>query len=175
MHVDGTFKTLIALILGGVAGLFAFAVATFERLPERIPAHFNASGVTDRFANKEWAMWLSIPGVALLVCTLTIIISLAMLKGNVRWMNIPYKQRFLELAETEQQPILRGFAFIMMCTGPIWCLLVFTLQWNIYRVAMGRMSRFDPVPIGVLIGLILIMVLGGTLSMARRIREQASR
>ena len=172
MKIDGIAKLLMAGIAAEVAGLFVYAWNTFDALPSRIPIHFNAEGVADSYARKELAMWLGLPAAGALVCGVSIAVAVVMLKTRAESMNLPYKQRFLALPDEERQPIMRGFARAMLCTGLVWAVFFYTLQSTLFRAALGLVPRFNPVPLAFEVGVVLLLMLGGTLLMALRIRER---
>ena len=76
---------------------FAYALATYEGLPERFPVHFDATGSPDGWAEKSLAFWLLFPLMALgitgLMYVLSLIVNIA--KKNPKLVNIPNKQKFL--------------------------------------------------------------------------------
>ena len=170
MKLDAADKSLIALVTALLAGLFGYAASLYARLPERLPIHFNAAGVADGFAPKSWGAWLLLPCAMSLVCVVSVVAGLAIMGTDLRWVNIPHKQEFLALPRHVQEPILRGFVRIMIGSGVVWAVFGFTMVSQVARVAMGRADRFNPVPLGVLVAVVLLVLLGGTVRMSRRIR-----
>lgn len=175
MKLDPLAKTLLGTIACMAVGLFLYAVAVYPQLPERIPMHFNAAGDADGFAPRSWGAWLMLPGFTAFLCLVWVTVALSIFRMELKHLKLPNKDAFLALPRVQQEELLRGFAHVWLGAGIVWGVFGFTLFSNVYRVAMGRVQRFDPIPLGVEVAVVLIMVFAGTASLGRRIQEAVSR
>lgn len=152
---------LNAFLLGT---LFIFCILVWSKLPDRIPIHFGADGTPDRWvATTVWS-WFGIP---LFVSLLTIF--MAWLSGWIRrrpdLVNIPNKNRFLELPKERQDALLELLSASIHAIMIVVTLMIGGIQYSIYRTAIGAASGTGTlVPIVVIVGTVLLT--GGTIGLA---------
>ncbi|MBN2497668.1 MAG: DUF1648 domain-containing protein [Deltaproteobacteria bacterium] len=152
-----------------IAALFAFGLATYDGLPARIPAHFDASGAPDRWVDKSLLSWLALPLVALGLSAL--IYGAARIfdwaRKHPRFLNLPDKERFLALPPERQAPLWqRGRNLMYWIALPVNGMILYG-HWATWAQATGRCDALDPLP---LFGLLAVTVVGITLGMLRWIR-----
>ncbi len=171
---DPTTRILLGVIGLLVLSLFAYAMTTYGELPARIPMHFNAAGDPDRFAARSWGSWLLLPIVGTLVCAVTVGGSQLITRLPPEKMNLPNKELFLALPRAEQLDIIRSFSRAFLATAVVWGLFFLTLLRTVFRVSTHRIERFESAPIFFAVGLVLALVIAGSVQMSRRIRRLSS-
>jgi hypothetical protein len=128
---------LNALLLAAYAW---WAATVFDRLPERVPLHFGASGVPDRWAETDFWSWFLLFGIALGV-TAALYASawwiLWLARHRPTWVNLPERERFLKL-ETDD----RVFVVQPLCALVYWLAaginaLIWASHFWSYQVAVG--------------------------------------
>jgi len=141
---------LLAALLGGSA-------LAYPRLPERIPLHFGLDGTPDRWAETSLASWFMLPLVALTVNVLLYGLA-ALTTRNVRFVNLPGKERLLALPAERQRAVLRRMREgLESLTAPLtlgFCLI----QLGSYRTAVGSGGRFE------MVAALLLMVLASPIA-----------
>ena len=138
-------------------GLIAFTAATYAGLPEEIPTKISSRGVITHTEPTTLISWFMLTGIA------------ALTQGFLSWLtmllpsrpdlfNFSEKERFLKLPRAYQAPVIvrMQFAMDIMATGTM--LLMFSVQWLLWRTAMGH-----PQPLG-LAGIIIFTVLIGPIA-----------
>jgi uncharacterized membrane protein len=170
----GTAKWLTLWTALMVLGNCVYAWSTFDALPARIPMHFDATGVANGFAPKSWAAWLLLPGIATGISVLFTVISLSLRVLPAERLNLPNKQRFLALPPERRRELMVGFGNAFLTAGALWVAFFWTVERAIFRVATGVLPRFNPVPAFLWAGLIVLVLLGGTLRFSVRLRDEPS-
>jgi uncharacterized membrane protein len=169
----GTAKLLILWTALMVLGNALYAWSTFGALPERIPMHFDGSGVANGFAPKSWAAWLLLPAIGAGISILFTLIALSLRVIPAERLNVPNKQGFLALSPERRRELLIGFGNAFLAAGALWAAFFWTVQHSIFRVATGVLPRFNAAPPFLWVGLIVLVLLGGTLRFAVCLRDEA--
>ena len=122
--------------IGGVAGLLGWSLYVFKTLPARIPLHFNAAGVADRFGAATMGNWLMAPLVA--VGLVVMMYGIAGLTGVIphKYVNMPRKQQFLQLPLEKRNQIMGVVRSLMYWMSVPLVFLMCVAQASIYFVAM---------------------------------------
>lgn len=147
-------RILAGINLLTVAGLWAFAVWAFPRLPDRIPLHFGVDGTPDRWGEPSAVNWFLLPVVVLALNLLLVVLG--------RWMqrrpsliNLPGGQRIDELPEGARAAVMhlmgKTLAVVQLMMNGVF-VLVQTAQ---YAAAMGDSSR------GLMGGILFMSLLSG--------------
>jgi uncharacterized membrane protein len=133
-----------------------FAAYSWFQLPDTIPTHFDKSGAPDGWATRSIPAWFGIVAVSFaLQCLPRVLLSTAT-RG---FWNIPEKERFLELNEEQQAPIIdrvQAFAgFSAICLS----VTLLALHFGMYLAAIGRTNGLSRL---ILIGMffpVLVLIL----------------
>jgi uncharacterized membrane protein len=159
--------TTSALALGS-------AVASFAKMPERVPVHFGASGLADRWGDRSELLVALAVLVGVGLCLMAVgSLVVRSLRRRPERMNLPNKARFLALTPAEREPLfdLLGQMFVLM---PACVLLVAAVLANgSLRVARGQAAGL---PLGalvvplLLIGAVVVGHLIAIISFTRRLR-----
>lgn len=121
-----------AILLGSAAGWFL--------LPERIPIHFGITGEADAWTRTALWSWFLLPAVALATH-----VSMRWIEGRVEdrpeMVNLPGKERFLELGPKAREPVVREVEALLRETD-FFSLVVFAcVQLGIWLTATGDSGR----------------------------------
>ena len=117
--------------------MWLFALATYARLPETCPIHFDLAGNPDGFAQRGPAglvLWLLLPATATL---LSLFMRWAPRAGwkNPHFWNVPHKKAFVALGPDRRAPIQALLARTMAWLTLLCTALLATLQWLVYLSA----------------------------------------
>lgn len=128
------------LNIGLLVLLFAGSALVWPELPERIPAHYGANGVIDRWTETTLLSWFAMPLVALATSALLYGVA-AFSARSVERINMPGKERLLVLPPERQQAVLQrlrgGIELLALPTTIIFCII----QFANYRAASGLETR----------------------------------
>ncbi len=119
-----------------MAGLLAFAAATYAGLPDAVPVHLDAGGNADRFEAKSPLSWFTLSGIALLTFGLMEGIA-AVLPRKPQLFNFPDKNRFLALPPEFQAPVIEEMRAVIQVSNIGVLLTLWVVQVLLWRVAMG--------------------------------------
>jgi uncharacterized membrane protein len=146
-------------VLNGLllAGLWAFTIWAWPRLPDLVPGHIGLSGVT-RWDAKQNSLWFILPIMGSVHAVIMYGIS-TLADGSAQSFNMPQKKRVLALPKEGQRFVMqpmRGFMYGMAT----WLLaLMFYIQYSFYRAAMeSRTGEPDTGGMLPVIGLMLVVV-----------------
>lgn len=130
MTVNRAFNITLLVLL------FAVSAWVWPELPERIPAHYGADGVIDRWSETTLLSWFAMPLVALAMSALLYGVA-ALSTRSVARINLPGKERLLTLPHERQQAVLArlraGIEMLALPTTIIFCII----QVANYRGAHG--------------------------------------
>lgn len=145
---------LILLLLAGL-----FIRASYPRLPERIPMHFDLAGRPDRWSGRGGVIALLVVPVVITAVLYLLIRHLPRLGANPRYLNIPRKEEFLRLPPEKREvywELLKEF--IAGITAAVNLLFYLIIRGTV-RIALGG-STLLPLKamLPALIGLALILV-----------------
>lgn len=123
-----------------LAGYAWWAARAYDRLPDRVPTHFGASGAPDRWAETGFWSWFLLFGVALGVTALLYASGWWMswlARHRPTWVNLPERERFLALDASDRvfvvQPLCELVYWLAAgLVGLFWLVQV----WS-FRVATG--------------------------------------
>ncbi|MEM0963526.1 MAG: DUF1648 domain-containing protein [Bacteroidota bacterium] len=87
-------------------GLIAWAVMLWPAVPEKIPAHFDASGEPDRWADRSLGAWLTLPLVGLGLAGVMEGTSALIRRPGAPGLNLPNKDAILALPGESRQRVL---------------------------------------------------------------------
>lgn len=155
-----------------ILGLFIYALATYNALPEKVPIHFNTHGTPDSWADKSWGVWLTLPLIALgLTCLFYVTTALVdVAKKNPKWLSLPKKKEFLALPEEKQAPIWRKMKSMLYWMAFPMNLLILYAFHTTYTMAVGTAESLVMWPIWACMGAILIITFGMTYGLIRAVR-----
>lgn len=138
-------------------GLIAFTAATYAGLPDEIPTKISSRGVISHAEPKTIVNWFMLVGIAALTQGFLTGLTL-LLPSRPDLFNFSEKERFLKLPREYQAPVIvrMQFAMDIIATGTM--LLMFYVQWLLWRTATGH-----PQALG-LAGIIIFTVLIGPLA-----------
>lgn len=132
----------LAHIVNGILLLILFggSILVFSSLPDQIPVHMELDGTVDRWADRSWLEWLSLPLVALGVTALMYISGLFIGRVPPHLVNIPSREKFVDLS-----PERRAMVMDLIRTSLYWVnvatLVIFLLvHIGMYQAAFGRPS-----------------------------------
>lgn len=124
-----------------LAGDVALVAATWDRLPERIPRHFGASGIPDRWGAKgELLGLLAVPFfLTAMMYGLTLLVPL--FRRNPKWVNVPNKEAFLALGPEQREPFWASLRDVFLSLAAGCNLVLFGVSAGTILVALGRYDR----------------------------------
>ena len=135
------------------------AWTAFDSLPERIPTHFNATGIPDGFMERSVFSWFLLPLIAG-VSALLIWFSSHFTNTNPERWNVPNKKAFLALSPEQRQPLVEMLNTLLAAVSLFTVVFLGALHYDTWRVATGRMSGLTFASFGAL-ALLLTISLGG--------------
>lgn len=127
------------------AVLWIRAVMWFDRLPGRIPVHFNGSGVPDRLVEKTWLAWLTLPIIAtalslgIVLTTGPLMSYLARHKPGL--INMPDQERWMRLNPDARSRALGSLADAMKFECVVIVGLFIWILESSARVAVGQWTN----------------------------------
>lgn len=134
--------TARVLLWGLAAALVAGAVWAWPLLPERIPLHFGADGLPDRWGERSLWGWFVLPAIG--------VATAALLDGVGRWalrhpekqtINLPSSDDLMRLPVERRIPVLRRAAVFLLGIG-VWMMGGFVLfQVGSFVAAQGGASQ----------------------------------
>lgn len=158
-------------------GWIILAWVVYDRLPERIPTHFDASGVPDGYMERSITSWFLLPLVGTL-SALTIAFSSVYTGRNTNRWNVPNKQAFMALSDAQRQPIVDMMNTLMAGISLGTLLFLATLHFDSWRIITGASRRLSFISFTTL-GILLLVGIGGglvfTLRFKRMIRDASGR
>jgi uncharacterized membrane protein len=140
------FNILLLLALVG------FALWAWPRLPDRIPTHFGVGGEPDRWADRSWASWFGVPGVAV---GLTLLMAgvRVLIRTHPRWVNLPDRRRLSDLPPLARGPVLEVVSTLLALVQTELLVIFGLIMAATFRTSMGNQSR------GIMITVLLLAIL----------------
>lgn len=123
---------LLLVLIGG-------SILVFNELPERIPGHMGLDGVVDRWEDRSWFGWLSLPLVGAGITLLTYI-PVQFLGRFPHLINIPTKEKFADLSPERQAMVLRLIRTSLYWVNAATLFTFLLVHIGMYQAAFGRPS-----------------------------------
>lgn len=120
-----------------IIGLVAFTAATYAGLPMEIPTKITSRGVVTHTEAKTFVHWFMPVGIALLTQAFLTGLTV-MLRGKPHLFNFPEKERFLALPSEYRPPVIERMQFAMDIIGVLTMLVMFYVQFMLWRTALGN-------------------------------------
>lgn len=160
---------LNALVLGFyVVG----TVLVWPRVPDRVPIHFGFGGAADGWADAATG-WFILPLVAVSTAAL-IAGAMRLARTSPELWNVPDRQRFLALPESERAPIVATLERFVGLTALFVTLVFVVLHAGIYSTAVGWTDGLPgPVTLFIFGGVAAVLV--AALVMNRRLAARVRR
>ena len=118
-----------------------FCIAVYSGLPSEIPVHFGPHGA-DRMETKTLLTWLSLWIVNFLLTLSLGATALLLFKIPLKYINMPQKDAFMELAPPAQHRILYLSSYHTLVLTITSCATLFVTQISIYGYTIGELDRF---------------------------------
>jgi uncharacterized membrane protein len=127
-------RVLVALTIAIVVAWVAFAVMTYNQLPDTIATHFGAGGQPDGFSQRSIVSWFGLTFIG--VSTTALVLGLAQYAhAKPDMFNIPGKDKLLALPKDAQVPLVEQLAMWLTIMALSLVLLFGALQYDMWRVA----------------------------------------
>ncbi len=131
---------LVALFIS-LAALWIVAAVLWPLLPEKIPMHFDFSGVPDRWEARSATTWFLIPALGTLIA-----LFLAVTGWSIPWMlrripnlvNIPRKGDLLALPEDARRRALSPTIAMMLWIAALVDVMMASTLYGSWRVGTGE-------------------------------------
>ena len=157
-HILNIFL-LAALIIG--------SAMVWDNLPERIPVHMSLDGVVDRWENRSFWSWFTVPMVAVAIMGILYLCARLIVR-RPDLINLPNKKEFLELSPQQQAPIIQLVRSFLYWIGVSTAATLLLVQYGMYRAAFGSYSDMYGV-----VGGLTIVVMGPLISLVVILKVQA--
>lgn len=145
----------------------AFAMATYDHLPLRIPVHFDGAGAADGWAAKSLGSWFAGWLLPAVIGTLFGWIALRIDRFPVRYLSMPRREEFASLPAERRARVLAVVAFhLLVETGTIMAFF-FALHVSCALASLGAISGL---PLAVIWGGIGIMLFESFMMIVRIIQ-----
>lgn len=138
---------LLAALVGG-------SLFVYPELPERIPLHFGADGQADRWGDRTLLSWMALPLIGLATAALMTGVGI-MLPRNPKWINMPDKDRLLQLPDYLQRWVIEGVAVTLQATTFVTLTMFAVIQYGSWLTAASG-DGSSMVTTGVIIGLAVL-------------------
>ncbi|TAJ11989.1 MAG: DUF1648 domain-containing protein [Planctomycetota bacterium] len=165
------------VLIAAVAASFGLALYWWPDVPARVPLHFDLAGAPDRYGERGYWSWFLLPTLAALF---------ALFLGWLvpRWIdwlaerapdliNIPHKQRFLQLSPEQRRSALRPVIALLQVLSCEVVLLFAWMQYATLQVARGAWTHVPTAFVFVVIAVLLATALG-SVPLARRAVARAA-
>ena len=156
-------------------GWIILAWVVYDRLPERIPTHFDATGNPDGYMERSIVSWFMLPLVGT-ISALTIAFSSVYTGRNPHRWNVPNKQAFLALSDAQRQPIVEMMNTLMAGISLGTLLFLAALHFDSWRIVSGASRKLSFISFTILGLLLVVGITAGivfTLRFRRMLREAA--
>lgn len=143
---------------GIVVALAVLSAATYADLPAQVPVHLGLDGRPDRFADRSFWRWFTLPAGAV-VLQLLMELFARLIPARPNLLNIPDKERLLALPPAWRAPVTREAVLMLDATGAGIAAVFLLIQWQFVRIAGGQAGA-SPVLMAILpIGLTVVLLL----------------
>jgi len=142
-----------------LAVLWGWSLWVFDHLPDRIPMHFDAAGIPDRWGAASWGNWLLVPLTALGLAAMMYGIAWGVSHIPPKHINMPRKDRFLVLPPEAQGRVV-GVLRAMMYWLTVPMVVIFMVaQFSMYAAARGQGTLLSGAMVWVIVAMLIIEVL----------------
>lgn len=138
---------LLTLLVGG-------SLFVYPDLPDRIPLHFGADGQADRWGDRTLLSWLLLPLIGAATAALMTGIGI-MLPRNPKLINMPDKDRLLQLPDYLQRWVIEGVAATLHVMTFVMLVMFTTMQYGAWRTAVSG-DGSSMVTTGAIIALVVL-------------------
>lgn len=145
LHV--TNGLLLTALVGG-------SLFVYPDLPDRIPLDFGADGSVDRWGDRSLLSWMALPLIGLATGALLMGSGL-LLPHRPALLNMPDKDRLLQLPPHLQRRVLDGVAAVIHATTFVTLAMFAAIQYGAYRTAMAG-DGSSVIRTGVILGLVAL-------------------
>ncbi len=168
----GRIVAIAALVISLIA-LWVLAALLWPRLPERIPMHFDFSGVPDRWEARSATNWFLLPALATVFTAF-----LAATGASIPWMlrrfphlvNVPRKAELLALPEDARRRALSPTIDMMLWVAAIINAMMANILYGSWMVGTGAWKTLPAIwPLLAIVGMIAAAVILGTWRTSQRI------
>lgn len=168
------FTPVLHVCNGVILALFlSFCLLTWDRLPPRIPAHFDAGGAPDAWVPTTWGRWLA-PWFVSAGLTAFLYLNalwIPLLRRFPQALNLPARNAFLALPSHHQDPVWNRMRAVFF-EAPVYLNLVFFyLQSESFRLAQARTLTLRTWPAWILAALVLVVIVVRFLLLHRLLRR----
>jgi hypothetical protein len=170
--------------IGALAVLWGLAATWWPTLPAKIPLHFDAAGVPDRWGPASVANWFMLPFIATWITAMIGGIAIFLPSLARHWpgiVNVPQKKRWVALPPEERIRTAEPIRWMLGLVGLLANALFVWILWGTRWVAMDP----DPAnpsrtlgglwPVLAMTGLLLVAVLLASLRMRTLVLRAAER
>lgn len=137
--------------------MFAYALANYGAMPERIPTHMTLDGTIDGTAGRSVLTVLALPGAALLIRLLFVLL-VRLLPRKPDMVNIPDKELLVALPSRYREPVIAEVAFSLECAALVVVATFALIQWEFTRAALAGVAKGSSV-------VMLLLPMLGTLAL----------
>jgi uncharacterized membrane protein len=130
-------RTLTLLNVALVVALIGGSVYAWPDLPPQIPAHFDAGGRADAWAERSPMRWFLLPALAVLVGGV-MQLSQSLVRRHPALLNIPDKDEYLALPEAGKREVLVHVRAMLAATMGVMLAIFALIQLAIWRQAHGH-------------------------------------
>ena len=152
---------------------WAYAVATYDELPDRIPTHFGLGGEPDAWSSRSWGSWLALPIVATTITALlyatTRLVDWA--RRHPALLSLPHKEAFLALPQEQQAPIWARLKRLIVWLAAPTNGLMLVILWSAGRVATGEQRSLTLWPVWLMLGVLLVVTIAPVVSISLAIKR----
>lgn len=174
LEIRNVARAMIAMI-AAVAVHGAFALVTFWSLPDKIPVHFGASGVADRFAESSVCSWFGLFFVSVGLGLLMGAIALSVFKIPSRYLSIPRKKEYLALGEHQRNRLMGVIAAHTLIMGIVSIALMICVHISMALLAHGITERFPAWVVFAAMAVIIIELVVMITSFLRKLDNEIGR
>lgn len=134
MRVLLRLNVLLALLLA------VGSLAVFPLLPEQLPAGLDFQGAARGWRPKALVPWVGLPAIGAVVAAVLIWMTVWLIPRKPASINIPDKDRLLELPPDRQQPVVRHVQSLVLVVSAGVLLMFGGIQLGVALAALGRPS-----------------------------------
>lgn len=160
--------------------LFAFflvaAVVLGSTLPDRYPVHFDLAGEPTRWEERGIGMYILLVSIGIITFGQGFLFQRFLVRGsNVHLLNIPHKERFLELPEARRLPVMRRMNRILGLTNTgvllVFVAILFMKWWSAHQPG-GWQAQASSWLLWAALAIVLIVPIAEAVGISRMIRRK---